>query len=60
MVRCLSLNSAMKNNGVNNCESTCCNGTSIGQLQNYGVNLFNVNYVTNESEGHNIRPKDVH
>ena len=55
-----SLNSAMKKYRVNNCESTCCNGTPIGQFQNYGVNLFNVNYIINESKGHNIRPKDVH
>ena len=49
----------MKKYGVNNCKSTCCNGTPIGQFHNYGVNLFNVNYIINESE-HNIRPKDVH
>ena len=50
----------MKKYGVNNCEYTCCNGTSIGQLQNYGVTLFTVNYIINESEGHNMRTKDVH
>ena len=51
----------MKKYGVNNYESTCCKGTSIGQFHNnYGVNLFNGNYIINESEGHNIRPKDVY